>query len=116
MGKRSLLDLGATGAIQRKEWNEQFVAEEREIQCEPLLQSPFEMFVPSFMGKARLMPCCAPDQVIEFWRVLPSSGLMLRDESVETVETVETVDGLDLSTLTLRYQKKCGSSPIDQEE
>jgi len=71
------------------------------------------MFVPSFMGKARLMPCCAPEQVIEFWRVLPSSGLMLRDESVETVETV---DGLDLSTLTLRYQKKCGSSPIDQEE
>ena len=38
---------------------------------------------------------------------------MLRDESVETVETV---DGLDLSTLTLRYQNKCGSSPIDQEE
>jgi hypothetical protein len=38
---------------------------------------------------------------------------MLRDESVETVETV---DGLDLSALTLRYQKKCGSSPIDQEE
>jgi hypothetical protein len=71
------------------------------------------MFVPSFMGKARLMPCCALDQVIEFWRVLPSSGLMLRDESVETVETV---DGLDLSTLTLRYQKKCGSSPIDKEE
>ena len=59
------------------------------------------------------MPCCAPDQVIEFWIVLRSSGLMLRDESVETVETV---DGLDLSTLTLRYQKKCGSSPIDQEE
>jgi hypothetical protein len=59
------------------------------------------------------MPCCAPEQVIEFWRVLPSSGLMLRDESVETVETV---DGLDLGALTLRYQKKCGSSPIDQEE
>ena len=94
MGKRSLLDLGATGVIQRKEWNEQFVAEEKEIQCGPYLHSPFEMFVPSFTEKARLMPCVAPVQVIEFRRVLPTSGLMLRDESVETVEKV---DGLNLT-------------------
>lgn len=59
------------------------------------------------------MPCVAPVQVIEFWRVLPSSGLMLRDESVETVEKV---DGLNLNTLTFGPQEECGSSPIDQEE
>jgi hypothetical protein len=46
------------------------------------------------MEKARLMPCVGPVQVIEFWRVLPSSGLMLSDESVETVEKV---DGLNLT-------------------
>lgn len=113
MGKRSLLDLGATGVIQRKEWNEQFVAEEREIECEPWLQSAFGISVPSLMPKARLMPCVAPDQVIEFWRVLPSSGLTLCDESVETVEKV---DALNLSTVTFRHQEKCGSSPTDPEE
>lgn len=37
---------------------------------------------------------CRPVQVIEFRRVLPTSGLMLRDESVETVEKV---DGLNLT-------------------
>ena len=59
------------------------------------------------------MPCVGPVQVIEFRRVLPSSGLILRDESVETVEKV---DELNLSALTFRHQEECGSFPIDQEE
>ena len=59
------------------------------------------------------MPCVGPVQVIEFWRVLPNSALMLSDESVETVEKV---DGLNQRTLTFRRQEECGSSPIDQEE
>jgi hypothetical protein len=61
------------------------VAEAREIECEPLQQSPIGICVPLVMHKARLMPNVT---LIKWLSSRESTKLMglVGDESVETVE------------------------------